>query len=102
MVGHIFFSSVAVDPDFQKQGIGGALISSGLEACRSISWTAVFLVGDPDYYARFGFQMAGPLGFSLAGPVGRFLQVLELAPGALAGIRGEILLHPAFDEVGLD
>ena len=114
VVGHVFFSPVtfespdapaaaqlsplAVHPDHQGAGIGATLIRAGLEACREVGWRAVFLVGNPLYYRRFGFEMAGPLGFSCGGPHDPFLQVIELAPGALTGIVGPIAFHPAFDE----
>jgi putative acetyltransferase len=113
LVGHIFFSPVevahgngppatqlspiAVEPSHQTRGVGSRLIRAGLESCRSIGWKAVFLVGDPRYYARFGFEMANPRGFSCDGPHNPFLQVLELEPGALADERGNIAFHPAFD-----
>lgn len=114
IVGHIFFSPVsfetnaattgaqlspvAVAPDHQRQGIGAKLIRAGLDRCPDRGWLSVFLVGNPAYYTRFGFQMAKPLGFSCAGPHDPFLQVLELAPGALAGTSGLVRFHPAFDE----
>lgn len=46
---------VAVHPDFQRRGFGTALISETL-AAPSIAASPVFVLGDPDYYARFGFQ----------------------------------------------
>ncbi len=115
VVGHLMFSvvtmdaspnfsavqlsPVAVDPAYQRLGIGSALIRAGLTTCASQNWDAVFLVGDPRYYARFGFKMATPLGFTLAGPHGAFLQVLELRTGALGDLSGHVRFHPAFDDV---
>lgn len=112
VVGHIFFSPVTCDahptldaaqlspvaiaPDCQGQGIGSALIRAALEQCPSRGWSAVFLVGNPLYYARFGFEMASQREFSCEGPHGPFLQVLELAPGALTGVTGQVDFHPAF------
>lgn len=119
VVGHVFFSPVgiesgppglaaaqlaplAVAPAHQRTGIGGALVREGLARCRAIGWSAVFLVGDPDYYGRFGFRSAGPSGFSQPGAHDRFLQLVELVPGALSEASGRIALHPAFDEVGAE
>lgn len=118
IAGHIFFSPVAlresdalaagqlaplsVSPKHQRVGVGSALVRAGLEACRGLGWCAVFLVGDPDYYGRFGFEMAAPRGFSLAGPHGEFLQVAALRAGALDGHSGEIRLHPSFDDLEAD
>jgi len=114
IVGHIFFSPVtlaaessraasqlspvAVVPDCQGQGVGSCLIRAGLELCPSKGWSAVFLVGNPLYYSRFGFEMAKPRGLSCGGPHDPFLQVLELESGALAGVTGHVEFHPAFGE----
>lgn len=115
LVGHIFFSPVtiesapscgaaqlspvAVHPRHQGRGVGSALIRAGLSACPSKGWSAVFLVGNPLYYSRFGFEMARPRGFSCGGPHDPALQVLELEPGALANVRGHVAFHPAFAEI---
>ena len=119
VVGHIFFSPatidsereappaaqlspVAVDPRHQRSGAGSALIRAGLERCPSKGWSAVFLVGNPLYYSRFGFKMAGPLGFTHSPQEDPFLQVLELQPGALDGVRGRVWFHSAFAEIGAE
>jgi len=119
VVGHVFFSParievpepspavaqlapVAVVPAHQRRGIGGALVREGLSRCRALGWSAVFLVGDPAYYARFGFALAGPRGFSYPGPHDPYLQVVELEAGALADARGRVRVHPAFEEVGAE
>lgn len=117
VVGHVFFSPVgivadgpappaaqlapvAVLPERQGRGVGSALVRAGLSRCREIGWAAVFLVGNPAYYSRFGFALAAPFGLSYPGPHDPYLQLLELRPGALAGVTGRIRLHPAFAEVG--
>ena len=71
VVGHIAFSPapigdasaggllvgpVAVLPDRQGQGIGRALIEAGLGELRSRGALGCVLVGDPDFYVRFGFR----------------------------------------------
>lgn len=79
LVGHIFFSPVSIEgsvdsppagglaplavaPAMQRQGAGSALVRAGLEACVPLGWRAVFLLGNPAYYSRFGFVLAAPLG----------------------------------------
>lgn len=115
LVGHVFFSPVrfeaesappaaqlspvAVDPACQGRGIGSALIREGLARCPAEGWEAVFLVGNPLFYSRFGLRMAAEFGLSCTGPHAPFLQALELREGCLAGMRGRVDFHPAFDEI---
>ena len=117
IVGHIFFSPVAfeletaplaaqlspvaVSPSRQRLGIGSKLIRAGLDRCPSQGWFSVFLVGNPLYYSRFGFQMAKSRGFSCGGKHDPFLQVLELRPGALSGLSGLVRFHATFSEFEL-
>src|SRR5688500_11811896 len=71
VVGHILFSRmaaeadgraidslglapVAVIPDRQREGIGAKLIEAGLREARLLGVDIVFVVGEPEYYARFG------------------------------------------------
>jgi putative acetyltransferase len=92
---------VAVDPSRHGVGIGGALVRAALEAAGEQGWRAVFLVGSPAYYARFGFVPAAPRGFTYGDPaVDPALQAIELEPGALAGRSGLVQFHPAFVETG--
>jgi putative acetyltransferase len=53
-------SPIAVAPERQRRGLGGALIREGLSRT---GVPLVFLEGDPGYYARHGFRAAVELGF---------------------------------------
>jgi putative acetyltransferase len=115
LVGHVFFSPVhiadcptapgvaglaplGVEPDFQGRGAGGALVREGLRVCPALGWRAVFLLGDPGYYTRFGFELAALRGFHYeSGLFDRGFQVRELDPGALAGCSGWVRYADAFD-----
>jgi putative acetyltransferase len=46
---------VAVEPDWQRQGLGSSLIRATL-AQSPIFSNPVFVLGDPAYYGRFGFR----------------------------------------------
>jgi putative acetyltransferase len=116
IVGHILFSPatlsadadfaamglgpMAVIPERQRQGIGSALLRAGLQGCRELGRGAVFVLGHPDYYPRFGFVAASRYGISshydVPEPV---FMALELVPGALAGKAGKMHYHPAFDSL---
>src|SRR5688572_1456955 len=54
----VVLGPVVVLPEYQKRGIGSPLIEESLEALRGEGHPAVFLVGHPTYYPRFGFVPA--------------------------------------------
>src|SRR5687767_11963511 len=98
VIGHIMFSPVtvagapdlramalapmAVIPQHQGTGVGSALVKAGLEECQRSRAAAVFVVGHPSYYPRFGFATASLLGFrcEFDVPDAAFM-VAELVPG---------------------
>ena len=74
-------SPLAVSPEWQRRGIGSALVREGVERVAALGVPAVFLEGSPRFYPRLGFVAAGPLGFrrpSLRIPDAAF-QVMRLA-----------------------
>ena len=113
VVGHILFSPVviqcavgsieilslaplAVLPEFQRQGIGTALVKMGIEACKATRYSSIVVLGDPAYYTQFGFSPA--LACSLKSPFGDSdsWMAMELFPGALSGIAGSVVYPPPF------
>jgi putative acetyltransferase len=56
-------SPLAVTPEWQRHGIGSALIGHGLRELDQRGVPLVFLEGDPRYYSRAGFRPAGEHGF---------------------------------------
>ena len=80
---------LAVDACLHGQGIGSRLMRRALNRAASLGHQSVLLVGDADYYARFGFSAALTQQITLPGPVdrARFLG-LELVVGALRDAKG--------------
>jgi putative acetyltransferase len=113
VVGHILFSRIlietttsrslaavalaplAVRPDSQRQGVGGQLIRHGLEWLRGRDEHIVLVVGHPAYYPRFGFSSDRARAIASPFPAEAFM-ALDLAPGALDGIRGSVRYPDAF------
>lgn len=71
IVGHIAFSPVTLSdgcpnwyglgpvsvlPEYQRRGIGSALIHEGLSRLKNLNAQGCCLVGHPEYYQRFGFK----------------------------------------------
>lgn len=91
--GHsaLLLGPLAIVPDLAGKGIGRALTFKTLELAAAMDHDLVLLVGDYDYYKRFGFVPATPYGFVMPGEKRpERLQVTELKPGVLGRISGEI------------
>jgi len=91
--GHaaLLLGPLAIVPELAGKGIGRALTFKTLEIAAGMDHDLVLLVGDYDYYKRFGFVPATPYGFVMPGEKRpERLQVTELKPGVLGRISGEI------------
>lgn len=49
---------LSVLPEYQKNGIGSALIYQSIKVARKLDYFGLILFGNPDYYHRFGFKNA--------------------------------------------
>lgn len=112
VIGHLLFSSLPIEtstgtvealalapmavlPGRQRQGVGSQLICDGLMMCRERGHRIVVVLGHAEYYPRFGFSAA--LAERLRSPFpGPHFMALELVPGALAGVEGEVRYPPPF------
>ncbi|MGQ0637627.1 MAG: GNAT family N-acetyltransferase [Planctomycetaceae bacterium] len=114
VVGHICFSPVvleperpdvrglglgplAVLPEFQRQGIGSALVRSGLAACRELRHDFVVVLGHPGYYPAFGFVPAGARAWrcEFEAPEEAFM-VIDLQAGELCKQAAIVRYRPEF------
>ncbi len=82
---------VAVQPELQRQGIGSALINAGLERLRKLGSNGCVLLGEPEFYQRFGFRTDPRL--RLDGVPPEFFLIL---PFQNAIPDGRVDYHPAF------
>lgn len=85
----LLLGPLAVAPERQGEGLGGKLMRAALNRAAMFGHGAVILVGDAEYYARFGFSTEATRSLMMPGPVDRprFL-ALELRDGALSGAAG--------------
>jgi putative acetyltransferase len=58
---------LSVDPDWQRRGVGSALVHTVLGGADALGEPLVVLLGDPAYYRRFGFRPAS--GYGIEPPV---------------------------------
>ena len=65
----IMVGPVAVYPDFQREGIGRAMMAALLEEIQPDDPLPLVMIGDPEYYERFfGFTAERTAGWTLPGP----------------------------------
>lgn len=82
----LLVAPLSVALEFRSQGVGSALMREGLRRAAELGFKAALLVGDPAYYGRFGFRQSTELGIRNAdGIPDRYVQAIELTPGALQG-----------------
>ena len=110
IIGHVAFSPaiakddsgpwyglgpVSVAPEFQSQGVGSALINQGLDMLRKEGTAGCILVGNVDYYKRFGFEQA-PTSCPTNEPKDNYM----ILPMAVSKTSSVIDFHPLFHDAG--
>ena len=63
----IILGPIAIDPKCQNQGKGSELIRHTLSLAQEMGFPFVFVVGDENYYSRFGFESASKYNIYLEG-----------------------------------
>lgn len=84
----VFLGPLAVESGARNAGTGAALVNRACEAAGAAGAAAVILVGDLSYFARAGFEGAGP-DVVLPGPVDQ-RRVLVRWFGAPGGLKGPL------------
>ncbi|GFE74188.1 GCN5 family N-acetyltransferase [Novosphingobium sp. TCA1] len=107
IVGHVAFSPITIDgaeigwfglgpvavaPDLQRGGIGARLIEAGLARLREMGAQGCVVLGDPTYYARFGFVSDPALAYP--GVPAEYFQRLVMTGAAPAGT---VAYHQGFN-----
>lgn len=83
---------ISVHPDFQNQGVGSALIHHGLDQLRARAAQGCVVLGNPDYYTRFGFRAVPTLVYP--GPPPEYFMALALTDAPIP--QGRVIYAPAF------
>ncbi len=83
---------VSVTPGQQGQGIGQVLIREGLERLEALGAGGCVVLGEPEYYGRFGFRSDPALRYGDAPPA--YFQRLIFKGAAPSG---QVRFHPSFE-----
>ena len=83
---------VSVLPDQQSSGVGSKLMTAAINESKKMGIDALFLLGDPNYYKRFGFIVSKLKNdYSV-----EHLQELELTEDCLVNIKSKVTYANAF------
>jgi putative acetyltransferase len=100
IVGHIAFSQVTIAgsvahstglglaplsivAELQRRGLGAQLVGEGLRACERLGAGFVVVLGEPEYYHRFGFRRADLFGLENEYGAGKAFMALELKTASI-------------------
>ncbi|MDZ7956403.1 MAG: N-acetyltransferase [Aulosira sp. DedQUE10] len=115
VVGHILFSYIdlvgeqtlqilglapmAVLPDFQRQGVGSALVQAGLEIANTRKEAIVIVLGHPHFYTRFGFKPS--VNYAIESPfsVPEDFFMVKALRSYQESFKGKVVYPPAFETV---
>ncbi len=109
VIGHVLFSKMgapfralalaplSVSPSRQNCGVGSGLVRRAITWVRDGGWTAVFVLGDPAYYGRFGFDASTAAGFSCPYAGDHFMGMALKSP--LPHLTGKLTHAAVFDEL---
>lgn len=108
LIGHIMFTKTYVTkPDgsrydtllvaplstlleYRGMGVGSALMKEGFRIAQTMGYRSAFLIGDPNYYQRFGYERSHLHGIAHESLPAEYVMVKKFTPDALDGITGLI------------
>jgi len=96
--GALALAPLAVSHQYQGTGVGSALVEAAIARARAQAAGAslIFVLGDPNYYGRFGFSTGAASAFDCvyAGPHFMALCISSAAPNTSA-----VVYSPRFSEL---
>ena len=85
----LLLAPISVVLERRNQAVGSGLIKEGFRLALEMGFKSVILVGNPDYYHRFGFRPAIEFGINHVHEIpDENVMACELVPGGLSGVRG--------------
>ncbi len=114
VAGHLCMTEVAIEnddgkrtglgiapmgvlPTYQKKGVGSRLVREALDVARVKGVEFVVVLGEPDYYHRFGFRLAAPAVRWRAEEYDPYFQWLVLDGKHAGSLRGTARYHDVIE-----
>ncbi len=87
----LLIAPLSVALEYRNRGVGSKLLEKSVEIAKKLGYTAVFVVGDPAYYGRFGFRSSVNFGIRHVPAIpDPYVMAIELSSGVLAGVNGTV------------
>ncbi|MGB3641062.1 MAG: N-acetyltransferase [Rivularia sp. (in: cyanobacteria)] len=95
----IGLAPIAVEPDFQNQGIGSALINAGLNKANVLGETLIIVLGHPQFYSRFGFKPSVDFDIESPFPVPEDAFMVKPLANYRSRYKGKVIYPATFQNV---
>jgi len=98
LISGIGLAPMAVLPEYQNKGIGSILIVAGLEKMKQLNSPFVIALGHPNYYPKFGFELASSYGIMCEydGVPDEAFMILILNKDKMKNLKGVAKYRPEF------
>lgn len=93
------FGPLGIQPEYQRQGIGAALIKHSVEEAKKLGYGAILFFDIPEYYPRFGLVQAKEFGVTdNKGYNTPALMAMELKKDYLKDVKGKFFEPPIYND----
>ncbi len=87
----LLLAPLSIALEYRNRGIGQKLVWKSFELAKKLGFRAVFVVGNPAYYSRFGFKSSAAFGIKHVPVIpDPYVMAVELTPNALAKAPGTV------------
>ncbi len=112
IIGHIMFTKIKIGkhtslalaplsvlPKYHGMGVGKKLVLEGHKIAKGLGYNSVIILGDPNYYSRFGYEAASKWGIKAPFEVpDENFMAIELIDNGLKNVSGEVIYAKEFFE----
>jgi predicted N-acetyltransferase YhbS len=89
--GALLLAPLSVALEYRKRGVGSRMVNESFELAKNLGYRAVFVVGNPAFYSRFGFRSSVLFGIKHVPIIpDQYVMVHELSIGTLIGVNGTV------------
>jgi putative acetyltransferase len=93
----IGIAPLAVAPKFRRRGVGGALVRAAIAEAKRRNEDFVVVLGDPEYYLRFGFRKGAPTLRWRSESFDPYFMVYPIREEIVSELEAMVTYHPAIE-----